>query len=493
MTDRYADTQRDDAETQKPDPIETLIPARLDRLPWSRFHWLIVFALGITWILDGLEVTLKGAISGVLQEPETLNFTSAQIGAIASFYLAGCVVGAIVFGYLTDRFGRKVLFFVTLTLYLVGVLLTAFSWNWWSFALFRFLTGAGIGGEYAAINSAIDELIPARVRGRIDLFINGSYWLGAAVGSLSTLVLLDPDILPTDIGWRVGFGIGAILGLCILLVRRYVPESPRWLATHGYEEQAEKVVKGIEEEIERETGKKLERPSKDQAITIHPRRVFGFAIIFKTMFKTYPKRSVLGLSLMVSQAFLYNAIFFTYAMVLTRFYEVPSSDTGMYLLPFAIGNFLGVLVLGSFFDTIGRRQMISATYGIAATLLVVTGILFVQDALTAATQTAMWTVIFFFASPAASSAYLTVSEVFPLEMRAMAISLFYAIGTATGGVLAPWIFGSLIGTGNPMDVFYGYCFAAALLFVAAGIAIVFGVKAEQRGLEDVAEPLSAQA
>nr|WP_207145362.1 MFS transporter [Afifella marina] len=470
-----------------------MIPARLDRLPWSRFHWLIVFALGITWILDGLEVTLKGAISGVLQEPETLNFTSAQIGAIASFYLAGCVAGAIFFGYLTDRFGRKVLFFVTLTLYLVGVLLTAFSWNWWSFALFRFMTGAGIGGEYAAINSAIDELIPARVRGRIDLFINGSYWLGAAVGSLSTLVLLNPDILPTDIGWRVGFGIGAILGLCILLVRRYVPESPRWLATHGYEDQAEKVVKGIENEIEKETGKKLDQPSKDEAITIHPRRVFGFGIIFKTMFKTYPKRSVLGMSLMVSQAFLYNAIFFTYALVLTRFYDVPSSDTGMYLLPFAIGNFLGVLVLGSLFDTIGRRQMISATYGIAATLLVVTGILFVQDALTAVTQTAMWTVIFFFASPAASSAYLTVSEVFPLEMRAMAISLFYAIGTATGGVLAPWIFGSLIGTGNPMDVFYGYCFAAALLFVAAGIAIVFGVKAEQRGLEEVAEPLSAQA
>ncbi|MBK1623764.1 MFS transporter [Afifella marina] len=488
-----ADAQAGNANTQKPEPLETLIPARLDRLPWSRFHWLIVFALGITWILDGLEVTLKGAISGVLQEPETLNFTSAQIGAIASFYLAGCVAGAIFFGYLTDRFGRKVLFFVTLTLYLVGVLLTAFSWNWWSFALFRFMTGAGIGGEYAAINSAIDELIPARVRGRIDLFINGSYWLGAAVGSLSTLVLLNPDILPTDIGWRVGFGIGAILGLCILLVRRYVPESPRWLATHGYEDQAEKVVKGIENEIEKETGKKLDQPSKDEAITIHPRRVFGFGIIFKTMFKTYPKRSVLGMSLMVSQAFLYNAIFFTYALVLTRFYDVPSSDTGMYLLPFAIGNFLGVLVLGSLFDTIGRRQMISATYGIAATLLVVTGILFVQDALTAVTQTAMWTVIFFFASPAASSAYLTVSEVFPLEMRAMAISLFYAIGTATGGVLAPWIFGSLIGTGNPMDVFYGYCFAAALLFVAAGIAIVFGVKAEQRGLEEVAEPLSAQA
>jgi MFS family permease len=470
--------------------IETDIPARMDRLPWSRFHWMVVIALGVTWILDGLEVTLKGAISGVLQEPGTLHLTSPQIGMIASFYLLGAVSGSLIFGYLTDRFGRRLLFFVTLFVYLVGALLTAFSWNLWSFILFRVVTGMGIGGEYAAINSAIDELIPARLRGRIDLIVNGSYWLGAALGAGSTIVLLDPGILPVDLGWRVGFGIGALLSLFILLVRRHIPESPRWLVTHGRVEQAEQVVSQIEERIERDTGKKLEGTTESLAIT--PRPSFGFGVIVRGMFRKYPKRSLLGLSLMVSQAFLYNAIFFTYALILTRFYQVPGGKTGLYLLPFAIGNFCGPLLLGPLFDTVGRKQMIAATYSLSALLLAVTGYLFTRNLLSAFSQTALWTVIFFFASPAASSAYLTVSEIFPLETRGLAISCFYSLGTAAGGVAAPWLFGALIGTGSRVELFYGYLGAAALMLAAAGVEAWIGVKAERVSLEKIAEPLSAR-
>ena len=476
----------------EPSAIESLIPARLDRLPWSGFHWLIVVALGVTWILDGLEVTLKGAISGVLQEPGTLHLSSSDIGAIASFYLTGAVIGSLLFGWLTDRFGRRLLFFVTLGVYLTGALLTACSWDFWSFALFRVITGAGIGGEYAAINSAIDELIPARVRGRIDIFINGSYWLGAALGSGATLVLLDTNIFAVDVGWRIGFGIGAVLGLLILFTRRYVPESPRWLLTHGYEDEAERAVEEIEERVKADTGSNLPPPDKSDVIVIHPRHVFGFGIIIRTMFGEYWKRSLVGFALMVSQAFLYNAIFFTYALVLTRFYNVPSGETGLYLLPFAIGNFAGVLVLGSLFDTFGRRQMIALTYTGSAVLLCVTGYLFAIDGLTAWTQTALWTAIFFIASPAASSAYLTVSEIFPLETRALAISFFYSIGTGAGGIAAPWLFGTLIGTGSAWNVFYGYLFAAFLMLAAAAIEVIFGIAAERKGLEKIAAPLSAE-
>jgi MFS family permease len=472
-----------------PSSFRTLIPARMDRLPWSRFHWLVVVALGITWVLDGLEVTLKGAISGVLQEAGTLHFTSEQIGLIASFYLTGAVAGSLFFGYLTDRLGRKKLFYITLSVYLVGVGLTAFSWNLWSFCLFRFLTGSGIGGEYAAINSAIDELIPARMRGRVDLIINGSFWVGAAAGSMATIVLLDPNILPVNLGWRVGFGIGAVIGLIILFFRRYVPESPRWLAIHGYRSQAEQVVANIEAGIEQATGEKLSLP--EDHLTIHPRKSFGFGVIARTMFKNYKTRSVLGLSLMVSQAFLYNAIFFTYAMVLTRFYHVEAGRTGIYLLPFAAGNFMGPLVLGTFFDTIGRRLMISGTYTISALLLAVTGLLFTRGDLTAAGQTALWTIIFFFASAAASSAYLTVSEIFPLETRALAIAFFYSIGTGAGGIVAPWLFGTLIGTGNRYDVMGGYLAGAVLMLLAAGVEAIWGVKAERTSLEKVAEPISS--
>ena len=471
------------------EPFQTRIPARLDRLPWSRFHWVIVLTLGITWILDGLEVTLTGAIGGVLQEPGTLHFTSSEIGLTASFYLTGAVLGSLFFGYLTDRLGRKRLFFITLGVYLTGTLLTGFSWNLWSFITFRFITGSGIGGEYAAINSAIDELMPARVRGWIDLIINGSFWVGAAGGALATILLLDPSIFPLNIGWRLGFAIGASLGMSIILLRRHIPESPRWLATHGYSEKAEKMVSEIEEWVKKDTGEKLNMP--EDYLTIHPREHFGFGIVAQTMFGKYASRSILGLSLMISQAFLYNAIFFTYALVLTRFYYVPASDTGMYLLPFAIGNFLGPLVLGRFFDTVGRRQMITGTYAVSAFLLILTGYLFAQNSLSPTSQTAMWTVIFFFASPAACSAYLTVGEIFPLEIRAMAIAFFYSLGTAAGGIVAPWLFGTLIGTGSRTGVFYGYLIGALLMLAAAGIEIIYGVPAERVSLEKVAEPLSA--
>ncbi|HEV2305395.1 MAG TPA: MFS transporter [Candidatus Acidoferrales bacterium] len=470
--------------------FETLIPARLDRLPWSRFHWLIVWALGITWVLDGLEVTLKGAVSGVLQEPQVMNFSAAEIGFIASVYLTGAVIGALVFGYLTDRWGRKKLFFITLAVYLGGTLLTAFSWNLWSFCLFRFITGSGIGGEYAAISSAIDELIPALYRGRVELIVNGSYWIGAAVGAASTLLLLDPRILPPWLGWRLGFAIGALLGLFILLLRRHVPESPRWLMTHGRHQEAEQTIAEIEHRVEQELGK-LPQPQGPPLI-IHPRKSFGFGVVAKTMFSKYPARSFLSLSLMVSQAFLYNAVFFTYALILTRFYQVRPDKTGIYLLPFALGNFLGPLLLGRFFDTIGRRQMISATYGLSAGLLVFTGWAFSAGYLSSASQTALWTVIFFFASAAASSAYLTVSEIFPLEIRALAIAFFYSLGTAAGGIAAPWLFGSLIGSGSRENIFLGYVAAAALMFAAALIEIIWGVKAERTSLEQLANPLSAE-
>jgi MFS family permease len=466
------------AADRSPARIETRIPARLDRLPWSRFHWMVVAALGVTWILDGLEVTLKGAVSGVLQEPAT------------SFYLGGAVLGSVVFGYLTDVMGRRLFFVVTLAVYMTGALLTAFSWNLASFIVFRFTTGMGIGEEYSAINSTIDELMPARVRGRIDLIVNGSYWIGAALGSGATVVLLDPELFHPDLGWRLGFGIGALLCVVVLLLRRHIPESPRWLVTHGRSEEGERVLAAIEERIERATGKRLATPAK--ALVIHPRKRFGFGVIVRGMFTKYPKRAALGLTLMISQAFLYNAIFFTYALVLTTFYRVPPERTGLFLLPFALGNFFGPLVLGALFDSVGRRQMIAATYTLSAALLTLTGYLFNRGVLSATSQTVMWTVIFFFASAAASSAYLTVSEIFPLETRALAIAFFFSLGTAAGGVAAPWLFGSLIGTGSRLELFYGYLGAAGLMAAAAAVEAWIGVKAERVSLEDVAEPVSAE-
>ncbi len=464
--------------------IRTRIPARLDQLPWSRFHWLVVIALGVTWILDGLEVTFKGAVSGVLQLPETMGFSAAEIGLLGTGYLSGAVVGALVFGRLTDRYGRKRLFFITLGVYLAGVGLSAFSWDFWSFFVFRFITGCGIGGEYAAINSAIDELIPARHRGRVGLMINGSFWLGAALGSGATVLLLDPALFAPDFGWRLGFGMGAALGLLILLFRRFIPESPRWLLTHGRAAEAERIVAGIERSIG------APPPPADVEIVLRPQRSFGLAQVAHVMFTRYRSRSALCVMLMMAQAFLYNAIFFTYALVLTRFYGVPAGETGLYLLPFAIGNFLGPVVLGHWFDTVGRRPMIALTYGTSATLLALTGWLFTQDLLSAAGQTAMWSVIFFFASAAASSAYLTASEVFPLEIRALAIAIFFAVGTGTGGVLAPWLFGTLIGSGSRDAVFAGYLLGAALMLLAVGAVLAYGVRAERKSLEEVAPPLT---
>ena len=465
--------------------VRTDIPARLDRLPWSPFHWLLVFALGASWAIDGLEVTLTGAVSGVLQDPGTLGLPSDAIGALGSFYLAGAVLGALVCGHLTDRHGRSRLFFITLGIYLAGTLLTAFSWDFWTMATFRAITGFGIGGEYAAINSAIDELIPARVRGQVNLFINGSYWVGAAAGSGATLLLLDPALFPVDLGWRLGFGIGAVLGLLVLFSRRHVPESPRWLTIHGRHDRAEDVVQTIEARVGVTAAGPLE------TLSIQPRAGVGFRLVVETLLRRYPRRALLGLALITSQAFLYNAIFFTYALVLTRFYAVPASTTGLYLLPFALANFLGPAVLGRLFDRLGRRVMIATTYALSAVLLLATGTLFAAGELTAYTQTALWGAIFFVASAAASSAYLTVSEIFPIELRALAIALFYALGTAAGGVLAPWLFGVLIGSGSRLSVFGGYAGGAILMLAAAGIEAWLGVDAERASLERVAPPLTS--
>jgi MFS family permease len=469
--------------------IETDIPARLDRLPWSPFHRLVVAALGITWILDGLEVTLAGAISGALKESPALHFDNEDIGLTASAYLAGAVLGALFFGWLTDRLGRKKLFFVTLAVYLVATALTAFSWNFWSFAFFRFLTGAGIGGEYAAINSAIQELIPARYRGWTDLVINGSFWIGAALGAAGAVVLLDPRLLPEDLGWRLAFGIGAVLGLAILLLRGWLPESPRWLMTHGRIAEAEAIVASVERRVAHGLGGAT-LPEPAGRIRLRPLGNTPILTVARSLFSTYRRRTVLGLVLMTAQAFFYNAIFFTYALVLTSFYGIASDRVGLYLLPFAVGNFLGPLLLGRFFDTVGRKPMIALTYALSGILLAVTGQLFVWGWLDATTQTIAWSIIFFFASAAASAAYLTVSESFPLETRALAIALFYAFGTGLGGVAGPWLFGKLIDTGSPTAIFWGYLFGAGLMVLAAGVELAIGIKSERQPLESIARPLS---
>jgi MFS family permease len=464
--------------------IETTIPARLDRLPWSSFHTLVVFALGITWILDGLEVTLAGTISGALKESPTLRFSNADVGFAASAYLAGAVSGALFFGWLTDRIGRKKLFFITLAVYLIATACTALSWNLASFALFRFLTGAGIGGEYAAINSTIQELIPARVRGRIDLVINGSFWIGAAMASVASIVLLDPNVLAPDHGWRAAFLIGALLSAAILFMRTFLPESPRWLVTHGRSAEAETIVESIERRLGAVAGPPV------PAIRIRPRTHTPLGEVFRALLVTYRQRSLVGLVLMGAQAFFYNAIFFTYALVLTEFYSIKSSDVGWYILPFAAGNFLGPAILGPLFDSLGRRAMISFTYIVSGVLLAATGYLFVIDAMTAVHQTAAWTVVFFFASAAASSAYLTVSETFPLEIRAMTIAAFYALGTAVGGIAGPWLFGALIDTGSRWSVYGGYLLGAGLMIAAGLVALRYCVAAERRPLEMVARPLA---
>jgi MFS family permease len=467
--------------------ITTDVPARMDRLPWSQFHLLVVVALGITWVLDGLEVTIVGSIGPILKDQGTLGLSDQDIGSVAACYVAGAVAGALLFGWLTDRFGRRLIFNVTLGIYLAGVLCSAFAWSFWSFAAFRAITGLGIGGEYAAINSAIDELIPARLRGRIDLIVNGSYWAGAALGAAGSLLLLSGRYVGIDLGWRLGFGIGAVLGGIILFLRRFVPESPRWQVTHGREQEAEETTA----EIERKIGKDL--PPPKNTLKIRPRKVFGFGLILGAMVGKNSGRSFLALALMVAQAFLFNAVFFTYGLVLTTFYHVNEAQTGLYILPLAAGNFLGPLLLGHLFDTVGRKPMIAATYGLAGVLLIVVAMLFGMGLLTAWTQTFCWMVIFFVASAAASAAYLTASEIFPLETRAMAIALFYALGTLIGGVSAPFLFGHLIGSGSQWAVACGYVGAAVLMIGGGVCELVLGVEAAGKSREDVAAPLSGSA
>ena len=469
-------------------PVESDVPSRLDRLAWSGFHSLVVFALGITWILDGLEVTLAGSVSSALKASPRLHLTDVEVGAAASAYLAGAVLGAIFFGWLTDVLGRKRLFFITLGVYLLATAATAFSPDYLLYAVFRFLTGAGIGGEYAAINSAIQELIPARYRGRTDLAINGSFWVGAALGSLGSSVLLSPGLLPADMGWRFAFGIGAVIGLVVLAFRSALPESPRWLLLHGQTSEADRIVATIEHrarihpDAPRTLGKIRLR------VRAHASNLLDLAV---TLFKHYPRRAVLGLVLMASQAFCYNAIFFTYALVLDKFFGVAADKVGLYLLPFSVSNFIGPLALGWLFDRWGRKPMISGTYAITGVLLAATAFWFEGGTLSAVSMTVAFSAVFFFASAAASSAYLTVSESFPVEVRALAIAVFYAFGTALGGIAAPWVFGSLIGTGNPSAIGGGYLFGAALMVFAALIELWLGVAAERKSLEEVATPLSS--
>jgi MFS family permease len=471
--------------------IETNIPARLDRLPWSRWHWMVVVGLGTVWILDGLQVTIVGSIGSRLTSHDSgLHLSNTEVGVAGSMYVVGACLGALLFGYLTERLGRKKLFMVTLAVFLAGSVATAFSMSFWWFAACRLITGAGIGGEYSAINSAVDELIPARMRGRVDLSINGSYWIGTAVGALLSVVLLDRSLFPADIGWRLAFGLASLMAIGILMVRRNVPESPRWLLIHGRDDEAERVVREIEHQVQRDTGQTLIEPRR--RIRIRQRSGISMREIALTFLKRYPRRTVLGLILFAGQAFLYNAIFFTYALVLTKFYGVPSGNVGWYILPFAAGNFLGPVVLGPLFDTWGRRPMISATYIGSGALLAVTAFLFKNGTLNAATQTVAWTIIFFFASAGASAAYLTVSEIFPMETRAIAIAIFYALGTALGGIIGPTLFGALIQSGHAGRLFWGYIVGAAMMAFAGVVEILIGVEAAGRQLEEIAKPLSAE-
>jgi MFS family permease len=471
--------------------IRTNIPARLDRLPWSRFHWRIVIGLGTVWILDGLEVTIVGAIAPRLTEPGSgINMSSADVGTAGAVYVAGACIGALLFGQLTDRYGRKKLFMVTLGLYLAATVATAFAFAPWYFFLCRGLTGMGIGGEYSAINSAIDELIPARNRGQVDLSINGSFWVGSGIGGLAALILLDQSLLAANIGWRLAFGMGAVLGLGILLVRRHVPESPRWLFIHGREDEAERVVRRIEAEVQAETGKEL--PEPDRYITVRQRDYIPFREIVRYTARRYPKRAVLGLSLFIGQAFLYNAVVFDLGTLLHEFFGVGSGSVPYFMVLFAASNFLGPLLLGRLFDTVGRVPMISGTYLGSAAIVVVLAFLLRDGSLTRWSFMALVMGAFFLASAGASSAYLTVSEVFPMETRALAIALFYAVGTAIGGITGPALFGQLIHSGDPNQVATGFFIGAAAMALGGVAELLFGVRAEQRSLEDIAKPLTAE-
>ena len=471
--------------------IETKIPARLDRLPWSKFHWRVVIGLGIVWILDGLEVTIIGFLAPTLTEPGSgIELTEGQIALAQSIYVAGACSGALFFGQLTDRFGRKKLFLITLSVYLLATVATAFATTPLWFLAARFFTGAGIGGEYSAINSAIDEMIPARARGRIDLIINGSFWLGAVAGGLLSLIFLKESLFALDVGWRLGFGIGATLGLGILFIRRNVPESPRWLFIHGREEEAERLVDGIEDEVREDTGQELEEPG--DSIKVRQRKSIPFREIARTVFKVYPKRTVLGFSLFIGQAFLYNAVTVTLGLTLTTYLGVGANKVGLFYAVFAAGNFLGPLLLGRLFDTVGRRPMIAGTYLISAVMLVIVGLGFNGEVFSDWGLTLALAATFFFASAGASSAYLTVSEIFPMEIRALAIAFFYAIGTAIGGITGPLVFQKLGESGDVGQVMIAYFIGAAVMAVGGIAELILGLRAEQQPLEDIAKPITAR-
>lgn len=469
--------------------IETDVPARLDRLPWSRWHVKVIIALGTSWMLDGLQVTLVGSLAGILEAKQGLGLTAPQVTAGATTYLAGAVAGAIFFGYLTDRLGRRRLFLVTLATYGAATAATAFSWNFFSFILFRFVTGLGIGGEYAAINSAVDELIPGKVRGTVDLIVNGTFWVGAAAGCVASLFLINGSLVSPAIGWRVAFGVAAVLALGVLLLRLSLPESPRWLMLRGREKDADKVVCDIEEKVSKTKGE-LPRP-EGKKLKLKTRDHTPVGEIFKSMWKDNRKRSLLGMALMIGQSFFFNAVFFTYGLVIDKFYHVGAKQLPIHLLPFALGSFFGPLLLGRLFDSVGRKPMITLTYGVAGILLVATAFPFAFGALTPTTLDICFTGIFFVASSAASAAYLTVSEIFPLEIRALAIAIFYAIGTLIGGVGAPYLFGVLIASGSQWHVAWGYLLGAALMIMAAVAEWFMGVEAEGKSLEAISEPLQS--
>jgi MFS family permease len=479
--------------TDTAEGTRTLIPARIDRLPWSRFHTRMVVALGVAWILDGLEITVASAVADTLTKPETLGMSSTAVGLLATVYLAGEVVGALYFGNLSDKLGRRKLFMLTLAVYLFGSGLTALTLGsgaiWVIFLyLTRFIAGMGIGGEYAAINSAIDELIPARYRGRVDIAVNGTYWAGAALGTIGTFILLNKVDL--SLGWRLGFLIGPVLGLVILAVRRHLPESPRWQIMHGREADAEKSISEIEHEVEA-SGVRLPEVDEKKAMEVTPAGRIGYAALTRVLFREYPSRAVLGASLMIAQSFMYNAVFFTYTLVLGKFYGVSSESTPIYLIAFAVGNLAGPFTIGHLFDTLGRRKMLAGTYMLSGVLLAITAFLFYAGSLNAVTQTIAWCVIFFFASAGSSAAYLTVSEIFPLEVRAKAIAVFFAIAQCFGA-LGPVIYGALIGDGShAVRLFIGYLIGAVIMFAGGVIAKFLAVDAENKSLEDIALPLSA--
>ena len=469
--------------------IETRIPSRLDRLPWSGFHWRIVFGLGTAWVLDGLEVTMVASVGSRLTEHGAgLGLSVSGVGLAGAIYITGACLGALFFGQLCDRFGRKKLFLITLGLYIVSTVATAFSFAPWFFFAARFLTGAGIGGEYSAINSAIDELIPARARGRVDLVINGSYWFGSILGSAAALFFLS-GIFPVFFGWRLAFGVGAVIGLAVLFVRRKVPESPRWLFIHGREDEAEAIVAGVEEDTAAETGQELDEV--DKAITVRQRTTIPFREIARVAWKLYPRRAILCLALFVGQAFLYNGITFNLGTLMTGFYKISSSLVPVFIIIYAAGNLAGPLVLGRLFDTIGRKPMISGTYLGSALLGVVLAGLFVSGSLTSVTFIIVVVAVFFLASAGASAAYLTASEIFPMETRALAIAFFYAIGTAVGGISGPLLFGSLIASGAKSEVAIGFLIGAAVMALGGAAELLFGVRAAGQQLEDVARPLTA--